>query len=90
MWPDDTSCEFQENFSSWFESELSKDFKISECRDLCWFLGKKIVKEESSIEINEEQYSEKLLETWTRKLEISRNTTCRSKTKKRRMPSGGE
>ena len=56
------SCDFQENYSSWFESELSKHFKISDCRDLCWFLGMKIVKEENSIEINQEQYIEKLLE----------------------------
>ena len=56
------SCEFQENLSSWFESELSKDFKITYCRDLCWFLGMKIVKKENSIEINQEQYIEKLLE----------------------------
>ena len=63
LWVDDIiSCEFQENFSSWFESELSKDFKIIDCRDLCWFLGMKIVKKESSIEINQEQYIEKLLE----------------------------
>ena len=28
LWVDDTiSCKFHENFSSWFESELSKDFK---------------------------------------------------------------
>ena len=45
LWVDDIiSCEFQERFSSWFESELSKDFKISDFRDLCWFLGMKIVK----------------------------------------------
>ena len=56
------SCEFQQNFSSWFENELSKDFKISDCRDLCWFLGLKTVKKENSIEINQEQYIEKLLE----------------------------
>ena len=63
LWVDDIiSCEFQKNFSSWFESELSKDFKISDCRDLCWFLGMKIVKKENSIEINQEQYIEKLLE----------------------------
>ena len=30
LWVDDIiSCEFQENFSSWFKSELSKDFKMS-------------------------------------------------------------
>ena len=62
MWVADIiSCEFQEN-SSWFESELSKDFKISDYRDLCWFLGMKIVKKENSVEINQEQYIEKLLE----------------------------
>ena len=45
LWVDDIiSCDFQKNFSSWFESELSKDSKISDCRDLCWFLGMKIVK----------------------------------------------
>ena len=53
LWVDDIiSCEFQDNFSSWFESELSKNFKISDCRDLCWFLGMKFVKKENSIEIN--------------------------------------
>ena len=63
LWVDDIiNCEFQEKFSSSFESELSKDFKISDCRDLCWFLGMKIVKKENSIEINQEQYIEKLLE----------------------------
>ena len=31
LWVGDIiSCEFQENFSSWFESELSKNFKISD------------------------------------------------------------
>ena len=45
LWVDDIiNCEFRENFSSWCESELSKNFKISDCRDLCWFLGMKIVK----------------------------------------------
>ena len=59
LWVDDIiSCEFQENFSSLFESELSKDLKISDCRDLCWTN----LKRENSIEINREQYIEKLLE----------------------------
>ena len=40
---------------------MSKNFKISDCRDLCWFLGMKIVKRENSIKINQEQYIEKLL-----------------------------
>ena len=62
LWVDIISCDFQENFSFWFESKLSKDFKISDCTDLCCFLGMKIVKEENSIEINQEQYIEKLLE----------------------------
>ena len=57
LWVDDIiGCEFQENLLAWFESELFKDFKISDCRDLCWFLGMKIVKKENSIEINQEQY----------------------------------
>ena len=56
------SCEFQENFSSSFENELSKDFKISDCRDLCLFLGMKNVEKENSIEIKQEQYIQKLLE----------------------------
>ena len=63
LWVDDIiSFDFQENFSSWFENELSKDFKISDCRDLCWFLGMKILKKENSIEINQEHHIEKLLE----------------------------
>ena len=63
FWVDDIiSCEFQENFSSWFECEQSKDFKISDYRDLCWFLGMKIVKKENSIQIKQEQYIEKLLD----------------------------
>ena len=56
------SCEFQENFSSRFESELSKDFKMSDCSDLCWFFGMKIVKKVKSIEINQEVYIEKQLQ----------------------------
>ena len=88
LWVDDIiSCEFQENFSAWFESELSKDFKISDCRDLCWFLGMKTVKKENSIEINQEQYNEKLLDRFGL---ASRETTCRNKTNKRRLPPGGE
>ena len=63
LWVDDIiSCEFQENFSSWIESEVSQDFKISDCRDLCSFLGMKFVKKENSIEINQEQYIQKLFE----------------------------
>ena len=63
LWVDDIiSCEFQENFLSWFENELSTDFKISDCRDFSWFLGMKKVKKENSIEICQEQYIEKLLE----------------------------
>jgi len=65
IWVDDiVYCSVNEDFHDEFEKLMLKEFKISDCSELTWFLGMKILQSESSVAISQEGYIEKLLDNF--------------------------
>ena len=54
-------CGADKNFCSWFESNISEKFEISEIGELKWFLGMKIDYSGNKISISQEKFVEKLI-----------------------------
>ena len=62
LWVDDiVVCAADKNFCSWFESNISEKFEISEISDLKWFLGMKIDYSGNEIRISQEKCVEKFI-----------------------------